>query len=92
MEEHHELAQALESALGRVLDSRKRVDEETHRVHHEYVARCIDRDRKREKRWEQLRVHILGWGAISVIGSIIYSLGDWIKHVVINLFKVKGGP
>ena len=75
-----------------VMDARKRVDDATHKAHHEYIARCIARDKHRDERWEKVRTHVIGWGAVTAIGGMVYTLGEGIKQFFLNAMKAKGGP
>lgn len=83
-----------EATLARVLDEalnkRARIDPDLHQTHHDYVARLIDRDRIRAERWEKLRLHVYGWGAISAIGGLVYLVGEGVKEFLKNLL-MRGG-
>ncbi len=86
------LVAVIEHAIDQALDRRNRIDADTHRTHHDYVARLIERDRRRTERWERVRVHVYGWGAVTALGGLIYAVGDLLREFVHNLFRAKGGP
>lgn len=85
-------ASEIRALLHEVLDERNRIDADTHRTHHDYVARLIDRDQKRAERWEKIRTHVLGWSAVSVIGGVVYLLGEGLRDWLLTFLRVKGGP
>lgn len=87
-EELSQVAQAFEH----VLEKRSRIDGLTHSAHHEYVGRLIERDRSRRERWDKVRVHVYGWSAVTAIAGTVYGLGEWVKGLIANVLKVKGGP
>mgnify|MGYP001586552316 CR=1 FL=1 len=84
--------ESLKQALHEVLQEHRSVDAEQHRMHHDYIADQIERSRIRRDRLEKVRTHVLGWGAVSAVGSVVYFLGEGVKQFFINLFKIKGGP
>jgi len=86
------MEQIIERVMCRVLDDRKRVDEDTHSTHHLWVGNRIERDKKREELWLKVRAHVYGWGAVTVLAGFFYSFGEWVRHLLMAMFKAKGGP
>jgi len=81
--EKAEMKEALKEALAESKHVRVyNLPEEIHEAHHTYVARLVERDRQRRETWDKVRVHIFGWSAVSAIGGLIYSLGEWIRHLI----------
>lgn len=83
--------ETLVRTLSKVLDERNRIDSETHRSHHDYVSRLIDRDKKRSEMWHRVKGHVIGWGLVSGITGFIYLLGDTMRELVRGWLKIKGG-
>lgn len=81
----------LEEVLTRVLDARKKIDDERHSAHHEYVARLIERDAKREEFKERVRQQVVGWGVIVALGGFLSTVGYAGYHWVIEIAQKGSG-
>lgn len=81
----------IKKALAEVLDARNSIDADDHRLHHNWLRDEIDRRRESKERWEKVRTHVYGWGAVTAVGGIVYMLGEGVKQFFIGLFKLKGG-
>ena len=85
--------QTLTRVLCKVLDDRKRVDDATHKAHHDYIALCLKREERRERIRTKVQTHVLGWGVVMFIGGITYAFGEGVKQLVANSLKaIQGGP
>jgi len=58
----------LRQALGEVLDERGRIDAETHRVHHDFVADRIECAIRRRAIFDAVVKHVVGWGVVVGVG------------------------
>lgn len=75
----------LKSAVRAVLDERDRIDHETHRVHHEYVAWLIECRRVKKQRGQEfvdrIRATVVGGLVLLVFSTVLaglYHLGTFI--------------
>jgi hypothetical protein len=84
--------EALKCAMNKVLDARQRISDEKHDLHHAWVERCIERDRRRRALWDRVSVHVLGWGALAAIIGFVSLIGESLLEALRNLLKAKGGP
>lgn len=66
----------LKDAIKEALIEHRSIDAATHAMHHDFVADMIERRRRRLDRWEKVRVHIYGWGAVTLLGAAIYAIGN----------------
>lgn len=66
------------------LTARSRIDAEKHHVHHQWIDRQQEKERKREEMWGKVRTHVLGWGAVGAIIALVSMIGDkildWIRN------------
>lgn len=83
--------ETLKKALTEVLEDRRRIDQDTHSTHHEYVSRLIERDKRRSEMWSRVRGHVIGWGIITSVTGLVYLLGDATRELLRNWLKTKGG-
>jgi hypothetical protein len=85
--------QAFRRVLSDVLDERARVDQETHRAHHAFVAHQIESAQRRQEMWRKVQAHVLGWIAVSVICGGVYWLGAaLVEFAKVSLRAKVGGP
>lgn len=75
-----ELQSVVETAVGAALDGRRRIDSETHNMHHEFVGMLIARQKKRDEIWQHVRKHVIGWLVVSLILGI-GRIGWWVFHL-----------
>jgi hypothetical protein len=68
--------------LDEALAARARVDAETHRDHHDYVAALIERDRERAQMYRRIQEHIVQWGIIGVLSGIVWLVWYWFSSVI----------
>ena len=75
----------IEEVLTRVLDARKKIDDEQHAEHHQYVAILIARARRRQELKEKVSQQVIGWGVIVTVtgflGMVGYSAYHWVTEV-----------
>jgi hypothetical protein len=75
----------VEEVLNRVLDARKRINDERHAKHHNYVEILIDRDRRRQELSDKVRQQVVGWGVIITVTGFLsmvgYSAYHWIAEM-----------
>lgn len=77
---HQELVTALAAAIKAELASLT-VPEEMHREHHEFIKEYIEERRVKKENREKLKTHVLGWGIITLLGSI----GTGVYHAFLYL-------
>ena len=75
----------IEEVFTRVLDARKKIDDERHAKHHNYVEILIERDRRRQELKDKVRQQVVGWGVIMTVtgflGMVGYSTYHWIAEI-----------
>ncbi len=76
MPDHDEIVQAVMEAFERT----SVVNRETHKLHHDYLEGVLERQRIRRERWEKVRVQVLGWSIIAVLGSVAKFVYDLVTH------------
>lgn len=67
--------EAVRKALAEELDNRNRIDQETHKAHHDYVANLIECSRRRREIFDAVSKQVLGWGvviALVFVGKAVY--------------------
>lgn len=52
---------------------RRRGEDLTHKAHHAFVEAMVRREERRLEVWQNIKVHVLGWGIVAIIGG----LGTW---------------
>lgn len=55
------------AALAEELDTRNRIDAETHKVHHDYVSNLIECSRRRREIFDATIKQAMGWGFIAAL-------------------------
>ncbi|MGE0373448.1 MAG: hypothetical protein AB7Q01_16430 [Gammaproteobacteria bacterium] len=74
-------ADLLRDLLREELDARARVDAVTHARDHEFVALLIERRRIRAERWEKVKTHVLGWGAVAAVGWLASQVAQSLQRL-----------
>ena len=77
----------LRKVLTEVIDQRNAVDDQTHRLHHDFVTRLIEREKLRQERWEKWRTHVMGWATVAAITGAVYLLGAGVQQWLKQLFN-----
>lgn len=82
----------LEDAVDSVLERRRGIDADLHRVHHEFLAGELERRRatvarlqSRRESWRRIRESVVGWLIITTlagIGSAVYVAAQWIREAL----------
>lgn len=57
----------------------REIDIESHRPHHEFIARWIERERRRDEMWEKIKVQVGGWAVIAFLGGIGLAAWQFVK-------------
>ena len=78
-------------ALLEALNKRASLDGPTHKHHHDfmtdnmpYMEAFITKEKRKQERWEKIKVHVLGWGIVGIVGGI--------GTIVVNYFMDKPHP
>lgn len=87
-----EMKKLVQSAVNAALDSRDRIDAETHRDDHLWV----EEQRRREKKWndfvEKVKLTAVGAITVAIIGGVVKGL-SFIGAIVLAAMTAKtGGP
>lgn len=70
----------LTDIINQTLDSRDRIDAETHRMQHEYLECLIEEHKRKKAFWDRIQRSAIGWilgailSAVSAIGIHLYDL------------------
>lgn len=82
----------LEQAVDAVLERRRGIPGDKHRVHHEFIEAEIERRRvKSEQRasraesWRRIRESVIGWliiTTLAAIGSAVYVAASWLREAL----------
>ena len=67
---HDDFIEAVKQAVSSALDERNRVDAETHRAHHDYVADLIECSKRRREIFDSVVKYVAGIGVVSAIGFV----------------------
>ena len=86
-EERADLVKVITESLSNEFDKRKRIDEETHWQHHEFIAMRIDEVAEAKALREDVKKKVIGWAAIVSIGATITLIGQGLVQQIQNLFK-----
>jgi hypothetical protein len=73
----------LVEALDEVLNTRRTVDEDLHRRHHEYIEMELEKREQRKANWAKFRSSFIGGMALAVItglGWIGTLILTWVRH------------
>lgn len=61
-----------------IMNNKSLLTHDEHSHHHDFIEAMIKKEERKQETWQKVKVHVLGWGAIGIIGSI----GTWIlKHI-----------
>lgn len=65
-----DLISAIREAITSTLDERNRVDAQTHKTHHDYVADLIECSKRRREIFDGVVKYIAGIGALAAVSYI----------------------
>jgi hypothetical protein len=89
--DEEKLAELIGKQLDKALNGRRAISDDDHRDHHAFVGILIEERRRRKQRWDAIRVHVLGWGIVTIILGLITALGQWAMHILEQIMKSGGG-
>lgn len=46
------------------------VPEELHREHHDFIKTWIEKQKRKEERWDKIKTQVGGWAIVSALGGI----------------------
>lgn len=69
-------------AVNEVLDERDALDHETHKAHHEAVAKYIEKQVRRDELFEKASNSFVGAAVVSLVGAITWCLSGLGKMVI----------
>ena len=75
-QDKEELAAVVAVAIAGEFDKRKRIDEETHSAHHQYIEQQIESEKERKEFKKDVEKKVVGWGVIIAIGTLVTLIGD----------------
>lgn len=52
---------------------------EEHRDHHDAMRIWVKRENQKAERYEKVKTHVIGWGAVSLLSGFVYNIGLWVK-------------
>lgn len=70
-------AETIKKIIDSSLDSRARIDIETHEKHHIFIEDFIETKRRRRERMESVKTQLLGAAALGVFGFLY-----WVGQIV----------
>lgn len=86
---------AIKQAVHAALDERDGLDRETHRAHHDYLNRRIEREERRERRRQELadkiKATVIGGLLLLAVGSALTAIYNVGKFVIDAYQKSQGG-
>ena len=65
-----DLIDAIKEAITATLDERNRVDAQTHKTHHDYVADLIECSRRRREIFDGVIKYVAGIGALAALSYV----------------------
>lgn len=71
----------LQEALNEVMDARRRIDEETHVQHHQFIEMQVEKHKERQRVREAVKKQVIGWGLTVLLGGIgtaVYQYATWL--------------
>ena len=66
--------------LAAILDERRKVAEDEHSEHHEFLRQLIDEHRRKREMYEDLRRHLTKWGAVGILSFIGMAVWYWLRN------------
>ena len=76
----------LKEALHEVLQEHRSVDEDQHKLHHDFLEGEIQRREERHAMWLKFQSSFIGGLALAILGAL-----SWVGHLVLEAFR-SGGP
>lgn len=70
----------LSDALDEVLNKKRIIDDDTHKIHHQFIALEIERRENNKKLWMKFKMSLIGGIALGVLGFL-----GWVGKVVLDL-------
>lgn len=69
----------LEVILHRVLNERRKLDDETHNTHHEFIKLQMLRWERRQQLWQKFKLSFIGAVAVALVSGLM-----WIGKAIID--------
>ena len=67
-------------AVNKALDKRAKIDEDTHRSHHDFIEELLQAQIRKQAFWKKVQETTVGWITIAIL-SAVGTLGYWMfKH------------
>jgi hypothetical protein len=72
--------ETLKAAIREALVEARQADVSEHAEHHAFLAKLIEREELRLRMYEDLRRHLVKWGAIGVLSFIGMAVWYWVRN------------
>ena len=72
----------IKEALAELFDDRARIDSETHKTHHDFVATLIVNQERSFERWEKIKTQVIGAGVLMAVGAILTAVGHYVIELI----------
>lgn len=70
----------LEDRVLRAIQHEHTVEPSTHRAHHDWLTLKIEEEKTRIQRNEEITRHVMKWGIIGVLGTMITATWHWLTR------------
>ncbi len=61
---------------------RMSVQDETHRLHHEFIEKWIIREQRRQELREHARKQAVGWGVVAMLSAAGLGAYNWLEAII----------
>lgn len=68
------------SAIEEALEGRRHVSEKEHHDHHEFIKVMIEKERRRQERWDRIKTQTIGWSITSIMTALGAAVVFWVKN------------
>jgi len=77
----------LSDALDEVLNKKRVIDDDTHKLHHQFIAMQIEKQERRDELFRKFQASFVGGVALGLLGFL-----GWIGKYVLDLFQTGQHP
>ena len=77
-------AEEIATAVVEALEVNRQINQETHHAHHDYIGVLINRDTKRAEMYDQVKLHMVKFGALGIFGAIGMAMWHYFTEMVHN--------
>lgn len=77
-------AEKIAVAVVEALEGKRKISQDTHHAHHDYIETMIIKEQKRSDSWDQIRFHLTKFSVFGVFTFFVMAIWHYVAEIIKN--------